>query len=196
MKGRELSNWRFCRFQQHEKQETSSANDESDRKKSFSSWFECCINDVHFMVWSRSTWISRWHSRVHRKEWSIIRREWHFLFQHLTKWHDGLRIKLSSHVQENTLPTGPKSHRNLRGSFLFISKRDFFLLVRSRDESATTGDEIYRLSDGRVIHHQSRMFIVPPIYYQQDRTLFRFFNMEYLEADGYFILRIIATNAR
>ena len=31
---------------------------------------------------------------------------------------------------------------------------------------------------------------------QQDRTLFRFFNMEYLEADGYFILRIIATNAR
>lgn len=53
------------------------------------------------------------------------------------------------------------------------------------------------LSDGRKIHHQSRMFIVPPIYYEgKGRSIFDFFNDEYLEADGHFILRIIGTNAR
>jgi hypothetical protein len=41
------------------------------------------------------------------------------------------------------------------------------------------------------------MFVVPPIYYKGDgRTIFQFFNDEYLEADGHFILRIIGTNAR
>jgi len=71
-------------------------------------------------------------------------------------------------------------------------------LVQSRDETvSTTGDEVYILSDGRKIHHQSRMFIVPPVYYQgKGRTIFQFFNDEYLEADGHFILRIIGTNAR
>ncbi len=74
----------------------------------------------------------------------------------------------------------------------------FILLVQSRDETIpTTGDEVYILSDGRKIHHQSRMFIVPPIYYQgKGRSIFQFFDDEYLEADGHFILRIIGTNAR
>jgi len=41
------------------------------------------------------------------------------------------------------------------------------------------------------------MFIVPPVYYQgEGRSIFEFFNDEYLEADGHFILRIIGTNAR
>ncbi len=73
-----------------------------------------------------------------------------------------------------------------------------FCLVISRDITvAETGDEVYTLSDGRHIHHQSRMFVVPPIYYQAPgRTIFQFFNDEYLEADGHFILRIIGTNAR
>lgn len=69
-------------------------------------------------------------------------------------------------------------------------------LVQSREESATTGDEVYYLNDEQEIHHQSRMYIVPRIYYKKKRTIFDFFNLEYLEADGYFILRIIATNAR
>ena len=71
-----------------------------------------------------------------------------------------------------------------------------FRLVRSRDESVTTGDQIHTLSDGRKVHHQSRMFLVPRMYYRNDRTIFDFFNLEYLEADGHFILRIIGTNAR
>lgn len=41
------------------------------------------------------------------------------------------------------------------------------------------------------------MFIVPPIYYEgKGLSIFKFFNDEYLEADGHFILRIIGTNAR
>ena len=71
--------------------------------------------------------------------------------------------------------------------------------VQSRDESvAETGDEVYILSDGRKIHHQSRMFIVPRIYYEgkDPLSIFHFFVHEYLEPDGYFILRIIGTNAR
>ena len=40
------------------------------------------------------------------------------------------------------------------------------------------------------------MFIVPRSYYKHKRSLFQFFNYEYLEADGHFILRIIGTNAR
>jgi len=72
----------------------------------------------------------------------------------------------------------------------------FHILVQSRDESVLTGDQVYTLSDGRKIHHQSRMFIVPRIYYKNNRTIFHFFNLEYLEADGHFILRIIGTNAR
>lgn len=72
------------------------------------------------------------------------------------------------------------------------------ILVQSRDEAASaTGDEVYILRDGRKIHHQSRMFIVPPNYYEgEGRSLFQFYNDEYLEADGHFILRIIGTNAR
>ena len=71
------------------------------------------------------------------------------------------------------------------------------ILVENREESAITGDEIYIPAEGgEEIHHQSRMFIVPQIYYDKSRTLFQFFNLEYLEADGHFILRIIATNAR
>lgn len=69
-------------------------------------------------------------------------------------------------------------------------------LVFSRDESLTTGDQVYTLSDGRKIHHQSRMYLVPRIYYQNKLDIFHFFNLEYLEADGHFILRIIGTNAR
>ncbi len=65
-----------------------------------------------------------------------------------------------------------------------------------RDESFTTGDQVYILSDGSKVHHQSRMFIVPRDYYENNRTIFNFFNLEYLEADGHFILRIIGTNAR
>jgi len=68
--------------------------------------------------------------------------------------------------------------------------------VQSRDESALTGDESYTLSDGRRIHHQSRMYIVPEVFYMnKGRSLFEFYNTEYLEADGHFILRIIGTNA-
>ena len=74
--------------------------------------------------------------------------------------------------------------------------RDVFL-VQSRDDGALTGDEVYILSDGRKIHHQSRMFIVPEDFYKgKGRSLFDFYNNEYLEADGHFILRIIGTNAR
>jgi hypothetical protein len=79
-----------------------------------------------------------------------------------------------------------------------VKDNEHMMRVQSRDETvATTGDEVYILSDGRKIHHQSRMFIVPPIYYEKkDKKIFHFFVHEYLEADGYFILRIIGTNAR
>jgi hypothetical protein len=40
------------------------------------------------------------------------------------------------------------------------------------------------------------MFIVPRDYYKKKLTIFDFFNLEYLEADGHFILRIIGTNGR
>ena len=41
------------------------------------------------------------------------------------------------------------------------------------------------------------MFIVPPVYYENGgRSIFTYFDEEYLEADGNFILRIIGTNAR
>ncbi|CAF2579098.1 unnamed protein product [Rotaria sp. Silwood2] len=80
-----------------------------------------------------------------------------------------------------------------------INKEDNeqIMRVQSRIETeSSTGDEVYILSDGRKIHHQSRMFIVPTMYYEgKGRTLFQFFNDEYLEADGHFILRIIGTNA-
>jgi len=71
-----------------------------------------------------------------------------------------------------------------------------FSLVFSRDDSAAAGEEVYILSDGRKIHHQSRMYLVPRNYYKNERKLLHFFNLEYLEADGNFILRIIGTNAR
>ena len=71
------------------------------------------------------------------------------------------------------------------------------ILVQSRDDGATESDEVYIMSDGRKIHHQSRMFIVPKDFYEgKGRSLFDFFDNEYLEADGHFILRIIGTNAR
>ncbi|CAF0883770.1 unnamed protein product [Rotaria sordida] len=74
-------------------------------------------------------------------------------------------------------------------------ENEHMMKVQNRDESMVTGDQVYVLSDGRKIHHQSRMFIVPRIYYKNNRTIFQFFNKEYLESDGYFILRIISTNA-
>ena len=52
------------------------------------------------------------------------------------------------------------------------------------------------MSNGEKIHHQSRMYIVPPDYYKKNLKIFDFYNLEYLEADGHFILRIISTNAR
>ena len=39
------------------------------------------------------------------------------------------------------------------------------------------------------------MYIVPRVYYKNDRTIFHFFDLEYLEADGHFVLRIIGTNS-
>ena len=74
----------------------------------------------------------------------------------------------------------------------------FFAKVQSREEtSPTTGDETYIMENGTKIHHQSRMFIVPEVYYDgKGRSIFDYFNDEYLEADGHFILRIIGTNAR
>ncbi|CAF0852886.1 unnamed protein product [Adineta ricciae] len=84
-------------------------------------------------------------------------------------------------------------------SHMNIEDNDLLIRLQSRDMSdATTGDEVHILSDGRKVHHQSRMFIVPEIYYNNPKkplSLFDFFNEEYLEADGHFILRIIGTNA-
>ncbi|CAF0991758.1 unnamed protein product [Rotaria magnacalcarata] len=74
-------------------------------------------------------------------------------------------------------------------------ENEHMIKVQERDESATTGDQVYVLCNGEKVHHQSRMFIVPRIYYKNNRSLFHFFNSEYLEPDGHFILRIIATNA-
>ncbi|CAF3234642.1 unnamed protein product [Rotaria socialis] len=74
-------------------------------------------------------------------------------------------------------------------------ENEHLIKVQERGESATTGDEEYVLSNGQKVHHQSRMFIVPRIYYKNNRSLFHFFDAEYLEPDGHFILRIIATNA-
>ncbi len=86
---------------------------------------------------------------------------------------------------------------SIKFNVLFLAmERLEYILVQSREESSTTGDQVYILSDGRRIHHQSRMFIVPRDYYKNNRTIFDFFNLEYLEADGHFILRIIGTNAR
>ncbi|CAF3331295.1 unnamed protein product [Rotaria socialis] len=80
-----------------------------------------------------------------------------------------------------------------------VNKKDneHVMRVISRDETAsTTGDEVYVLCNGKKIHHESRMFFVPKVYYEgKGRTLFQFFNEEYLEADGHFILRIIGSNA-
>ena len=54
-----------------------------------------------------------------------------------------------------------------------------------------------QLADGRKIHHESRMYLIPPKYYEgKGRSIVDFFNYEYLEADGHFILRIIGANAR
>ncbi|CAF1001131.1 unnamed protein product [Adineta steineri] len=74
-------------------------------------------------------------------------------------------------------------------------ENEHLMRVKRREESPSTGDQVYDLSDGRRLHHQSRMFIVPRNYYKNHLTLFHFFNKEYLEADGHFILRIISTNA-
>ena len=77
------------------------------------------------------------------------------------------------------------------------SSRTIIVSVDARQESATTGDEIYLpAGGGEEIHHQSRMFIVPQMYYDKSRTIFHFFDLEYLEADGHFIMRIISSNAR
>ncbi len=79
-----------------------------------------------------------------------------------------------------------------------VRVNEHMMRVQSRNETIpTTSDEVYMLNDGRKIHHQSRMFIVPPIYYEgKGRKIFDFFVHEYLDPDGYFILRIIGTNAR
>ena len=79
----------------------------------------------------------------------------------------------------------------------FTSSRTIVVSVNAGQESATTGDEIYLPADGgEEIHHQSRMFIVPQVYYDKSRTIFDIFNLEYLEADGHFIMRIVSSNAR
>ena len=69
--------------------------------------------------------------------------------------------------------------------------------MRSRDESVMTSQGDLELSDGSTIHDRARVFTIPQKVYKEKRsTLFQFFNDEYLEADGHFILRIIGTNAR
>ncbi|CAF3581906.1 unnamed protein product [Rotaria sp. Silwood1] len=102
------------------------------------------------------------------------------------------RLKIMDYELTKTWP-----FNDLCGEHINREDNEHIMRVQSRIETeATTGDEVYTLSDGRKIHHQSRMFIVPPIYYEgKGRTLFQFFNDEYLEADGHFILRIIGTNA-
>jgi hypothetical protein len=97
-----------------------------------------------------------------------------------------------SHINEEENEHLMKGKIDNRKSLMLVIDN----LVRSRDESVTTGDQIYVLADGRKIHHQSRMYLVPRIYYKNNRTIFHFFNLEYLEADGHFILRIIGTNSR
>lgn len=86
----------------------------------------------------------------------------------------------------------PKSHK-IKHECLVLNPG----ATPSIEESPITGEEVFILSDGRKVHHQSRMYIIPPIYYEgKGRSIFDFYNDEYLEADGHFILRIIGTNAR
>ncbi|CAF0782868.1 unnamed protein product [Adineta ricciae] len=75
------------------------------------------------------------------------------------------------------------------------AENEHLMTVQNRNESELTDDHVRVLNDGRKIHQQSRMFIVPRSYYKHKRSIFQFFNYEYLEADGHFILRIIGTNA-
>ena len=91
-----------------------------------------------------------------------------------------------------------RGKRNWNIFFLYENITKKLILVISRDETVPSiPEDSYILSDGRKIHHQSRMFIVPPEFYEgKGRTLFDFYNDDYLEADGHFILRIIGTNAR
>ncbi|CAF1175930.1 unnamed protein product [Didymodactylos carnosus] len=70
---------------------------------------------------------------------------------------------------------------------------DRLLRILSRDES--TIDPTYIPNDGKKIHHYSRLYPVPERFLVNKLTLFDYFNDEYLEADGVFILRIIGTNA-
>lgn len=103
---------------------------------------------------------------------------------------------------KNHMSKSEKEHKK-KGLFFWSHRNSFrtnekiIVLVELHEESAITGDEIYIPADGHEeIHHQSRMFIVPQDYYDKSRTIFQFYNLEYLEADGHFILRIISSNAR
>lgn len=69
-------------------------------------------------------------------------------------------------------------------------------LVQSRNEAEMSAEDLPVLRDGQEIHQHSRMYIVPRSFYKEKRTLFHFYDLDYLEADGHFILRIISTNAR
>ena len=73
-----------------------------------------------------------------------------------------------------------------------------FILVRNRNQSSSEEyDEKHLLSDGKHLYDESRRYTIPIGYLKNgDRSLFDFFNEEYLEADGHFILRTIGTNAR
>ncbi|CAF1264985.1 unnamed protein product [Rotaria magnacalcarata] len=102
------------------------------------------------------------------------------------------RLKVMDYIDSQSWP-----FKNSCGRHVNKKDNEHVMRVISRDETvATTGDEVYVLDDGRKIHHESRMFIVPRDYYEgKGRSLFQFFNKEYLEADGHFILRIIGSNA-
>lgn len=73
----------------------------------------------------------------------------------------------------------------------------FIILGDNPGRSMSETDDIYipETSEEKV-RYESRLYSVPQSYYDKKRTLFQFFDQEYLEADGHFILRIISTNAR
>jgi hypothetical protein len=69
------------------------------------------------------------------------------------------------------------------------------VLVMSVDGRNMTREELI-FKDGRKIYKEPRLYMIAENFIDKNRTLFDFFNEEYLEADGHFILRIIGANAR